>query len=40
MLEGITEDAVSIREIVQDATGDWVERMSKLELQDSKESNQ
>ena len=35
---GITEAAVTIREIVQDAAGDWVERMSKLELQDSKES--
>ena len=37
-ITGITEDAVSIREIVQDATGDWVERMSKLELQESKEN--
>ena len=35
---GITESAVSLREIVQDATGDWVERMSKLELQESKEN--
>lgn len=38
LITGITEDAVSIKEIVQDATGDWVERMSKLELQDSKEN--
>jgi len=37
-ITGITEDAVSIREIVQDATGDWVERLSKLELQESKEN--
>ncbi|SEO48335.1 type IV pilus assembly protein PilP [Duganella sp. CF517] len=37
-ITGITEDAVSIREIVQDATGDWVERTSKLELQESKEN--
>lgn len=34
----VTEQAVNIREVVQDATGDWVERMSALELQDSKES--
>lgn len=31
----VTERAVNIREVVQDATGDWVERMSALELQDS-----
>lgn len=37
LITGISEDAVSIKEIVQDATGDWVERMSKLELQESKE---
>jgi type IV pilus assembly protein PilP len=29
--------AVVIREMVQDAGGDWVERISKLELQESKE---
>ena len=34
----VTENAVNIKEIVQDATGDWVERMSKLELQESKET--
>lgn len=38
LITGITDDAVSIREIVQDATGDWVERKSKLELQDAKEN--
>ena len=38
VVTGVTEQAVNIREVVQDATGDWVERMSKLELQDSKES--
>ena len=37
LITGISENAVSIKEIVQDATGDWVERMSKLELQESKE---
>jgi type IV pilus assembly protein PilP len=36
-ITGVTEEAVSIKEIVQDAGGDWVERMAKLELQDSKE---
>jgi type IV pilus assembly protein PilP len=39
LITSVTEDAVSVKEIVQDATGDWVERMSKLELQESKESN-
>jgi type IV pilus assembly protein PilP len=29
----VGEDAVDIREVVQDAAGDWVERMAKLELQ-------
>ena len=38
LITGVTEGAVNIRETVQDAGGDWVERMSKLELQDSKES--
>ena len=38
LITGITEDAVNVKEIVQDATGDWVERMSKLELQESKEN--
>ncbi|HWJ93887.1 MAG TPA: pilus assembly protein PilP [Telluria sp.] len=34
----VSENAVDIREVVQDAGGDWVARMSKLELQESKES--
>jgi type IV pilus assembly protein PilP len=34
----VTEDAVTLREVVQDAAGDWVERMSKLELLESKET--
>lgn len=38
LVTSVTEDAVSVKEIVQDATGDWIERMSKLELQESKES--
>lgn len=33
----VTPAAVEIRELVQDAGGDWVERLSKLELQESKE---
>jgi type IV pilus assembly protein PilP len=39
LITSVTEEAVSVKEIVQDATGDWVERISKLELQESKESN-
>lgn len=38
IVTSVTEQAVNIREVVQDATGDWVERMSKLELQESKET--
>ena len=38
LITSVTEGAVNIKEIVQDATGDWVERMSKLELQESKEN--
>jgi type IV pilus assembly protein PilP len=33
----VGEDAINIREVVQDAAGEWVERMAKLELQ-SKEN--
>lgn len=36
-ITSIDDNTVNLREIVQDATGDWVERMSKLELQESKE---
>jgi type IV pilus assembly protein PilP len=35
----VGEDAIDIREVVQDAAGDWVERMARLELQ-TKESRQ
>ena len=38
LITAINDTGVSIKEIVQDATGDWVERMSKLELQESKEN--
>jgi len=30
----ITETTIELREIVQDPSGDWVERMAKLELQE------
>ena len=38
LITGVSDNAVNIKEIVQDAAGDWVERMSKLELQESKET--
>ncbi|NGZ82948.1 pilus assembly protein PilP [Duganella aceris] len=38
-ITSIDEATVNLKEIVQDATGDWVERMSKLELQESKENS-
>ena len=33
-IKNITETAVQLREIVQDATGDWIERTASLELQE------
>lgn len=36
MVTGITDSAVEINERVQDAVGDWVERKTKLELQETK----
>ena len=35
---GVADVAISIKETVQDAGGEWVERLSKLELQESKET--
>jgi len=32
----INDTAVELKEVVQDATGDWVERKAKLELQETK----
>ena len=32
----ITENAIQLREIVQDATGDWIERSASLDLQEGK----
>jgi type IV pilus assembly protein PilP len=34
----VGDDVINIREVVQDAAGEWVERMAKLELQQSKEN--
>ncbi|RZA33588.1 MAG: pilus assembly protein PilP [Lysobacteraceae bacterium] len=34
----ISEGAIDIREVMQDATGDWVERKATIELAESKES--
>ena len=34
----INEGAIDIREVVQDATGDWVERKATIELAESKET--
>ncbi|MBC7686534.1 MAG: pilus assembly protein PilP [Bdellovibrionales bacterium] len=36
---GVAESAISIKETVQDAGGEWVDRDAKLELQESKETN-
>ena len=30
----ITENSIQLREIVQDATGDWIERIATLDLQE------
>lgn len=38
LVTSVGETAVAIKEVVQDAGGEWVERMSKLELQESKET--
>lgn len=32
----ITENSIQLREIAQDATGDWIERSASLELQEGK----
>jgi len=38
LVTGVSEIAINIKEVVQDAGGEWVERLSKLELQESKET--
>lgn len=37
LIMGITEAEVQLKEIVQDSGGDWVERVSSLQLQDEQE---
>ena len=37
VVTSVTESAISIKETVQDAGGEWVQRTSQLELQESKE---
>ena len=32
----ITENSIQLREIAQDATGDWIERTASLDLQEGK----
>jgi type IV pilus assembly protein PilP len=36
MFTNITDSVVELKEIVQDATGEWVERKAQLELQETK----
>lgn len=36
MITKITETEIELKEIIQDASGEWVERQAKLELQESK----
>jgi type IV pilus assembly protein PilP len=38
VVTGVADTAIGIKEVVQDAGGEWVERLSKLELQESKET--
>src|SRR5690606_39454584 len=37
MITHIAENAVHIKEVVQDASGEWVERDAKLELQEAQQ---
>jgi type IV pilus assembly protein PilP len=36
MITGITDSGMDLKEIIQDASGEWVERKARLELQESK----
>jgi type IV pilus assembly protein PilP len=38
LVTAVTDNEIDIRETVQDATGEWTERKTKLELQESKET--
>jgi type IV pilus assembly protein PilP len=40
VITSVTENAVTVKETVQDAGGEWVARSSTLELQESKENKQ
>jgi type IV pilus assembly protein PilP len=35
MVTSINEDSVELKEVIQDASGEWVERKAKLELQEA-----
>jgi type IV pilus assembly protein PilP len=36
MVTGISEEKVDVKEVIQDASGEWVERKATLELQETK----
>jgi len=38
MITEVTESGVNLKEIVQDASGEWVERKARLELQESSQA--
>ena len=38
LITRVSDGAIDIREVVQDATGDWVERKATIELAESKET--
>ena len=40
VVTSVSETAVNVKETVQDASGEWVERIATLELQESKENPQ
>jgi type IV pilus assembly protein PilP len=40
LVTSVSENAVNVKETVQDASGEWVERIATLELQESKENPQ
>ena len=39
LITRITETEVDLREIVQDAAGEWIERVATLQLQDKQEKS-
>ena len=38
MITAVTENGVDLKEIIQDASGEWVERKARLELQESSQA--